>query len=93
MPSNVLKWTNIYKVNTDVYLSYLNERTEDSVSNIHMNELYRDFIIWFRKQNPQESIPVQRVFTHNIGRHKEIVNVKIKDKSNSGIRKIKICDN
>jgi putative DNA primase/helicase len=92
IPPNVLKWTNIYKENTDIYLAYLNERTEESTSSVHMNELYKDFIVWFRRQNPQENIPVQRIFTHNIARHKEIVSVKIKDKVNTGIRKIKICD-
>ena len=90
VPPNVLKWTNTYKANVDIFLSYINERTEESKTHIHMNELYKDFTIWFRTQNPQEKIPAQRIFTQNIGRHKDICNIKINEKSNSGIRYLKI---
>lgn len=38
----ILKWTNKYKEDTDIYLSYLTERTIESENNIYCIDLYND---------------------------------------------------
>ncbi len=55
---NILKWTNQYKENTDLYLSFLNECTEESTTHLKCSELYECYKFWFKNNNPNEKIPI-----------------------------------
>ena len=44
----ILKWTNQYKEDTDMYLQFLSECTEESESHIHMQTIYDCFKDWFK---------------------------------------------
>ena len=86
MPTkNILKWTDLYKENTDIYLSYLNEKTIVADENIHTTTLYADFKTWFTINNPNTKIPSNREFINNIRRHKEVKNVRVGNSVSTGI--------
>jgi P4 family phage/plasmid primase-like protien len=88
---NILKWTNQYKENTDIYLQFLNEKTEYSESsNVHCSELYETFKIWFKNNNPHTKIPSNKEFVLNLRKHKEICKVSVDNKSQLGIRNLQI---
>ena len=66
---NILKWTNQYQENTDLYLQFLNEfleETEDDNDKIHSTELYATFKDWFKFNNPNAKIPKDREFSNNL---------------------------
>ena len=91
--ANILKWTNIYKESTDLYLSYLNEQTEKSESHIHTAYLYADFKIWFKANNPNEKIPNNREFINGIKKYHTIEkSLRINKKISCGIKNIKLLD-
>ena len=52
LTENILEWTNQYKEDTDLYLSFLNECTEESDTHISTIELYEKFKSWFKINNP-----------------------------------------
>ena len=57
-PTNeILKWTNQYKENTDLYLQFLNECTEFSEIHIKTCDMYESFKFWFKTNNPNTKIP------------------------------------
>ena len=92
---NILKWTNQYKEDTDMYLQFLNECTEETDTKdarVHCSILYLTFKDWYKINNPQSKIPSNKEFINNIKKHKTIVPIKIEGKSNLGIRNIKIKD-
>jgi P4 family phage/plasmid primase-like protien len=91
---NILKWTNQYKENTDLYLSFLNECTEDSDNeNIHCVKLYEKFKYWFVTNNPKTKIPSNKEFINNLRKHKEIKDIKINGVPKLGIKKLSIREN
>jgi putative DNA primase/helicase len=87
---NILKWTNQYKENTDLYLSFLNECTEESNTNVKSVDLYEIFKNWFVTNNPNRPIPTQRKFSLEIKKHITIEHIKFNGASTSGIRNLKI---
>lgn len=88
--SNVLKWTNQYKEDTDIYLSFLNECTENSDTHTKSIMLYDQFKKWFSRTNPKRLIPTQIVFSKGIKKHKKIERIRINDNVTSGIKNIRI---
>jgi P4 family phage/plasmid primase-like protien len=91
MPTeNIMRWTNHYKENTDVYLSFLNECTEQSDTHVKSTELYDAFKDWFKDNNPNKAIPTQRIFSLGIKKHKLIESVRINNKTTSGIKHMTI---
>ena len=46
--ANILEWTNKYKEDTDIYLQFINENTEESETHIHTTILYEQFKKWFK---------------------------------------------
>lgn len=84
----ILKWTNKYKEETDIYLSYLNERTIESDKNIHCIDLYFDFKNWFSERNPGVKKPTNKEFINGIKKYKKIIKVNINYKSQLGIKNI-----
>lgn len=53
----------MYKKNTDIYLSFLNECTEESNTHIRTSVLYDGFKTWIVANNPKTRIPSNRKFT------------------------------
>jgi P4 family phage/plasmid primase-like protien len=89
---NILKWTNQYKEDTDLYLQFLNECTEESTTHIHTCTLYESFKIWFKNNNPNAKIPGNKEFVANIKKHKEVLRVKIEGITMIGIKNLKLIE-
>jgi P4 family phage/plasmid primase-like protien len=88
---NILKWTNQYTENTDIYLQFINECTENSDTHITTAELYEKFKYWFKVNNPNTKLPNNRDFIANIKKYKEVTYVRIsKDKTAYGIKKLRL---
>jgi phage/plasmid-associated DNA primase len=90
LTDNILKWTNQYKEDTDMYLQYLNECTVVSDTHITTKDLYEYFKFWFRKNNPNTNIPSNKIFVANIKKYKQVIHVKINGQSSYGIKKLKL---
>ena len=88
----ISEWTDRYKEDTDIYLSFLNECTEESDTHIKSVTLYEHFKVWFARNNPNCRIPTNKCFSTNIKRHKTIESVKVQGKSASGIKFMKIVE-
>jgi P4 family phage/plasmid primase-like protien len=89
--NNILKWTDQYKENTDIYLEFLNENTEENKEgHIHCSTLYENFKTWFKMNNPNTKIPSNKEFINNIKKYKDIIRIKIEGKSSLGIRNLQL---
>lgn len=89
----ILKWTNKYKEDTDIYLTFLNERTIKSEKNLHTADLYNDFKEWYGESNPGVKKPTNREFKIGIEKHEKIKKVKYNGKSQLGIKNLSIIKN
>ena len=90
---NILKWTNQYKEDTDLYLQFLNECTEDNNDgHIHCSTLYTSFKEWYKNNNPQNKIPSNKEFLNNIKKHKDVRKIKIAGIPQWGIKNLKLID-
>ena len=89
----ILKWTNQYQENTDLYLQFINENTEENKEgHIHCSTLYDTFKFWFKNNNPNTKIPSNKEFINNLKKYKTICKVKIDDKSQLGIKNLQIIN-
>lgn len=86
---NILKWTNKYKEETDIYLNFFAECTENADTHIHMTTLYEAFKTWFVTNNPKTHIPTNREFAPNVKKHKEVEKVRV-GKISNGIKNLKL---
>ena len=95
--NNILKWTNNYKEETDLYLQFLNECAEETGNEkdkIHNSTLYTIFKEWFKSNNPNTKIPSSKEFGSNIRKYKEIKEkLRINNKVQPGIEGYKIIEN
>lgn len=73
---NILKWTNQYKEDTDLYLTFLNECTYEANTHIRTSLLYEAFKKWFIVNNPRTHIPSNREFTINIKKYKIVEKIR-----------------
>ena len=89
---NILKWTNQYQEDTDLYLQYLNENTEKSNSHLKTFDLYDNFKTWHKIVMPNKSIPSNREFMLNMKKYLIIEVVRINEKICRGIKNLKIKD-
>jgi P4 family phage/plasmid primase-like protien len=89
---NILKWTNQYKEDTDLYLQFLNECTEESTTHAKTTDIYERFKNWFKNNNPNTKIPSNKEFVANIKKHKIVEHVKINKTSSYGIKNLKLID-
>jgi P4 family phage/plasmid primase-like protien len=69
---NMSTRTGEYHVESDLYLQYLNERTESADTSIHTCILYDDFRIWYLHMHPGKPIPSQMIFSRGLKTHKII---------------------
>jgi phage/plasmid-associated DNA primase len=91
MPTNnVLRFTKKFKDETDIYLTFMEEMTEESTEHIHTSTLYHEFKCWYMSNNPKQKIPSNRMFINEIRKHYEITKVWNKNKSSIGIKNIKL---
>jgi phage/plasmid-associated DNA primase len=91
--ANILKWTDQYKENTDIYLNYLNENTEKNENgHIHSSVLYESFKIWFKINNPNTKIPCNKEFYNGIKKYHTMAPVKVSNKTQQGIKFLKILN-
>jgi P4 family phage/plasmid primase-like protien len=86
----ILKWTNQYKENTDIYLHFLNENTEESDTHIHCTTLYEMYKFWFKNNNPNTKIPSNREFINNLKKYKEVIDVRVENKIKLGIKYLRL---
>ncbi len=89
---NILKWTNQYQEDTDLYLQFINdctEETNDEKDRIHCTSLYESFKAWFDTNNPNTKKPGYKEFMRNMKKHKNITKPKINGISQAGITNIK----
>ncbi len=90
---NILKWTNQYKEDTDLYLQFLNECTEESENiSTHTIDIYDGFKVWFKNNNPNTKIPSNKEFQNNIKKYKNIERFRIGQKQGYGIKNIKLIE-
>jgi len=93
MPTeNILRWTNQYKVDVDMYFRFLNECTENSQTHIKTNTLRDAFCIWFNKNISKNEAPSLNIFSRRIKKYKAIESVKVDNISGSGIKNLKLKD-
>ena len=87
---NILKWTNQYKEDTDIYLNFLNECTKKSENHIRTSILYDAFKDWFVNNNPKTHIPSNKEFMINIKRHFNVTKIKDNGSVVNGIKNLKL---
>lgn len=91
--NNILKWTNQYQEETDIYLQFLNEKTEETQNEndkIHCSDLYSIFKDWFKFNNPNSKTPSNKEFVNNLRKYKEIKKIWINEKTSLGIKNLKL---
>jgi phage/plasmid-associated DNA primase len=91
----ILKWTNMYKENTDIYLQFINEHMEDSANKkdkLHCSQLYGIFKDWFKNNNPNTKVPNNKIFIDGLRKHKTIEKVNIDGVPQLGIRNVILLD-
>lgn len=86
----ILKWTNKYKEEADIYLTFLSNCTKASDGNTHCADLYTIFKIWFNENNPGVKKPTNKEFICGIKKYKKIEKIKINSKTQLGIRSLAI---
>jgi P4 family phage/plasmid primase-like protien len=91
---NILRWTNQYKENTDLYLQFINEllqKTDNEDDKVFCVDIYMEFKMWFKFNNPSVKIPSDKEFSKNIKKHIHIeTSIRIGAKVQRGIRGYKL---
>jgi P4 family phage/plasmid primase-like protien len=91
---NIMKWTNKYREETDLYLNFLNENTEntnDDNDKVHCSDLYSIFKEWFKFNNPTTKIPSDKEFSKGLKKYKNIdESVRIEKSVKRGVKGLKI---
>jgi P4 family phage/plasmid primase-like protien len=89
----ILKWTNQYQENTDLYLQFINENTEENKEgHIHCATLYDTFKFWFKNNNPNSKIPSNKEFINNLKKYKTVCKVYVDNKSQLGIKNLQLIN-
>jgi P4 family phage/plasmid primase-like protien len=87
--ANILKWTNQYKEDTDMYLNFLNEctkETDNEMDKIHCSTLYELFKMWHKTNFPHEKISNNKIFVNSIRKYTEVQKIFINNITQLGIR-------
>ena len=90
---NILIWTNQYQEDTDMYLQFINdctEETNDEKDRIHCSLIYEIFKNWFKNNNPNTKIPSNKEFVNSIKKYKNIERITIDYKQQLGIKNLKL---
>lgn len=89
---NILKWTNQYKEETDIYSNFLNECTEESNAHIRTSTLYEAFKTWFVTNNPKTHIPSNKEFMMNLKKHKVVEKIRFVGSPLNGVKNLKLIE-
>ena len=90
-PLNVLKWTNSYKINSDIYLAFLSDYTEYSETHLPCVKLYDAFKNWHSINFPSDKIPSKTIFIAKINPHKKYEKtVSVNGSKTTGFKNIKL---
>ena len=91
---NIMKFTLKTKEENDIFKQYLDERTEDSDKHIHTSILYDDFKLWYMTNYPNQKEPSNREFVKEIKKyHTVYTNVRVDNKTTTGIKNIQFINN
>jgi putative DNA primase/helicase len=90
LTKNIKEFTKSYKETNDIYLEYINERTQKANTNIHTSTLYKDFKKWFESNNPGTSVPNNRNFVAGIKKVVDIKKVRVGTKISLGVEKLEL---
>ena len=88
----IMKFTKNYKETNDIYLQYLEERTEESDKHIHTSTLYTDFKSWFIENNPKAKIPSNKFFVAGLRNHLTLEQVRVGEKNTLGVKCLKLVN-
>lgn len=89
---NILKWTKKYESETDVYLQFLNECTEEKEGErLKMKTIVEHFRDWW-KGNINPVPPGRNTVIHGFRKHLEIKKIKISNIMAIGVKNIVIID-
>ena len=88
--TRISEFTREYRMETDLYLSYLNDRTRKfNGKNVHLSSLYDDFKYWYKNNNPQEKIPSNHKFLQGVRKHVNVDRaVRIGKKVSTGVKNL-----
>lgn len=90
---NILKWTKKYEAETDVYLQFLNECTEEKEGErFKSNTIYPRFKIWW-DTNFSGKVIGRNNFMKEITKHIEIKKLRFGDITSNGIENRRWIDN
>jgi P4 family phage/plasmid primase-like protien len=92
MTDNIAKWTNQYKEDTDIYLKFLNECTENGNTDMKTIDIYEVFSNWFETADIDSVLPTQKAFSTNLKKYKTFIKKKFLKNENatSGFKNISI---
>lgn len=91
--SKIMEFTNLYKEEVDIYLSFLNECTKESDLNVFISDLYESFKFWYKNKNPNTKLPNSREFNNGIRKHKDIhKSIRCNNKVSVGIKNLEIVE-
>jgi hypothetical protein len=77
----------------NIYLQFLNESTkENGNGHIHCTILYEGFKLWFMLKYPDKKVPGNKIFVKNLRKHKTVCKVYANDKSQIGIKNLKLIN-
>ena len=93
MTPNMLERTGDYRVESDIYLRWLNERTVASDTASHICDLYEDFKRWHLINGSGTKLPNPSSFVKGLRLHKEVKkNVWLNHINKQGIEGLRLVD-
>jgi len=90
---NILRWTNKYKENTDIYLKFLTECTREADTHVRTSLLYESFKKWFVLSTLRIDIPSDKEFIANLRKHKTVQKIRSYNSAVNGVKNLKIVNN
>lgn len=91
IPETIRDFARQHMISGDCYKEFLHERTEHAKTNIHLNTLYEDFVVWYKASYSTNNVDTFRIFCKEIRKHHETKNIGINGSSSlPGIRNLKL---
>jgi P4 family phage/plasmid primase-like protien len=87
---NILRWGRKYANEVDVYVRFLNEKTEECWTHMKTSALYECFGEWHGKNYPHAHQPNIRAFIANIKTHRIVDHVKVNKETCYGVKHIRL---
>ena len=88
---NMLNRTREYQIDSDMYLQWLNDRTEKCDENVHTSVLYEDFKNWHIMNCGNRKVPIASHFVKGITQHVQVhKNIRINGSNKQGVEKLRL---